>query len=138
MIYRVFAVVLVLPIIAGCFPMRIVKVPGASGRVVESVTSVPIPGASVSIAFSGLHASEARHATTDEEGHFAVPAVRGWIIYIVPMDFMGYFGEATVDASGFKSQSRRLRSSPSGPAIVDCGDIVLEGAMTPNPSLERP
>ena len=127
MAYRIWAVALVLPLMAGCFPMRIVKTPGVAGRVVGSSNSAPIQGATVSVMFDGMRSGRAPvRLSTDGAGRFVLPAVHGWIIYIVPMDFMGYRGEVRVDASGYQPSSKSLRSSPEGPATVDCGDIVLE------------
>jgi len=109
-----------------CVPMRIIDRPGATGKVVDSLSAAPIYGARVTLALDG-HRADARvaSATTDVDGRFAIPAVHTWIIYVVPMDFMAYLGHLRVESAGYASASLALQSSPKGPGTIDYGTIPV-------------
>ena len=124
---RICAVAVVLPFIAGCFPMRIVKTPGATGRVIDSATLAPIDNAKVTVFAGGIGSERPVAVTiTNLAGYFSLPPVHGWILYIVPMDLMANGGNLHVEALGYAAASRSIRSYPQGPPSVDCGELKLE------------
>ena len=107
--------------------MRIVKTPGATGRVVDSATSAPIENAKVTVFAAGMRSERpVAVTTTDRAGHFSLPPVHGWILYIVPMDLMANGGNLQVEAPGYAAASRSIRSYPQGPPSVNCGELKLE------------
>jgi hypothetical protein len=111
----------------GCFPMHYTKFPGASGRVIDAETSAPIGNASIKLELNSPAKNDGPKTTlTDSNGAFSVEPVKRWGIYIVPMDFIGFFGQVSVDAPGYNSVLKELRSSPVGPEETNYGDISLE------------
>ena len=113
--------------LAGCFPMHFTEFPGASGRVVDATTSNPVSGAQVAVALSSPERNSGpKSAVTDSGGIFSIPPEKHWGIYIIPMDFLGFFGKVTVSAPGYASVERDIRSSPVGPETTTYGDITLE------------
>ena len=117
--------------LAGCFPMRIIERPAVSGSVVDDSTSRPVPNAVVILRLrtSSGRITDTTSATSDSGGAFLIPAVHKWIIYIVPMDFIGYLGTVDFAASGFAVTSRDIHSSPEGPAEIRLGDVRLKRAQ---------
>lgn len=113
--------------LAGCFPMRFTEFPGASGRVVDATSSNPVGGAEVTVTLSSPETNSGPNtAYTDASGMFLIPPQKQWGIYIVPMDFIGFFGKVTVTARGYAPLQRDIRSSPVGPESTDYGELLLE------------
>src|SRR5438067_5769416 len=70
---------------AGCIPYHFTMRPGASGRVLDARTGVPVAGAGVSVA-PVRGDDPVGTATTATDGSFRVPPRRQWGVYIVPGD----------------------------------------------------
>jgi hypothetical protein len=113
--------------LAGCFPMHFTEYPGASGRVVDATTSSPISGAEVVVVLSSPEKNGGPKTTvTDSNGLFSIRPEKQWGVYIIPMDYIGFFGRVTVSAPGYVSSQCDVRSSPVGPETTACGEIALE------------
>lgn len=107
--------------------MHFTEFPGVSGRVVDAKTSSPISGAEVTVSLSSPAKNTGpKMAATDSDGAFSIQPEKHWGIYIIPMDFMGFFGQVTVNASGYSAAQRDIRSSPIGPEATAYGEIALE------------
>jgi hypothetical protein len=115
--------------VGGCVPFHAVDRPGITGSVIDGATSLPIPGASISLKMtspSGVVTSTDTTAS-DSLGRFAIPAKRHWTALLVlgPVDFITYFGNVQVDASEYVEVLKDIRSTPGGPTRVDTGPIRL-------------
>ena len=117
-------IAVVVPFLTGCFPMRIIERPGLTGTVVSASSSLPISGANVVLGASHSNRG-AGTSSTDVEGHFTIAPIRRWILYIVPMDLMGFSGNIQIEASGYSPIKRPLISQAQGPISIDVGTIAL-------------
>lgn len=123
---RVLAVTLA-ACLAGCFPMHFNACPGAEGRVIDSVTAIPIANATVTLTLRGRREDRlVKSTTTDASGRFAFLPDKSWGVYIVPMDFAPLLADVDASASGYGHAACQARSFPDGPGTADCGDIRLD------------
>lgn len=120
-------IILVSLVLASCFPMRFTDLPGASGRIIDARTEKPVANAKITLTLQNPGEKNGPiMATTDEDGKFLIKPKKSWGIYIVPMDFVGYFGKISIDAVGYSPVQKDLRSSPTGPDIIKYGDIKIQ------------
>ena len=126
--WRAIAALCVASVLAGCVPYRFVDVPGFRGTVVSARDGQAVAGARVSILMSrgGAPNKEIGGAVASSDGTFVLEAKRYWGIYVIPMDFIGYFGSVEIAANGFKTTRIPFKSAPDAPASNDIGTIRLE------------
>jgi len=119
-------VIIMATCLSGCFPMRFIEFPGASGRVIDSKTAAPIPNAEVTVSLNQSPEKKTKTVITDSSGVFTIKASKQWGIYILPMDFMSCLGQISVCAKGYKNELKSFQFSPMGPEKTIYGDIMLE------------
>jgi hypothetical protein len=129
-IQRAIGVICFASILAGCIPYRFVDVPGFRGTVVSAKDGQPIAGARVSLSMGRGGGTEKAFgsAPASGDGAFVLKPKRYWGIYVVPMDFIGYFGTVEIAAPGFRTVRIPFKSAPDAPASTDMGTVSLEPA----------
>jgi hypothetical protein len=130
MVTRLLGLAVAVIAVGGCVPFHAVDRPGIRGSVIDGATSLPVPGASVSLKMKasprGVVISTDTTAS-DSLGQFAIPAKRHWTVLLIlgAVDFNGHFGTVQVEASGYLAALKDIRSSTGGPALVETGPIWL-------------
>lgn len=129
-IHRAIGVICFASILAGCIPYRFIDVPGFRGTVVSAKVGQAVVGARVSLSMGRGSTTEKPIGSVQASsaGAFILEPKRYWSIYIVPMDFIGYFGTVEVAASGFKTVRIPFKSAPDAAACTEIGEVRLEPA----------
>jgi hypothetical protein len=109
---RLFVGVLVGLMCAGCIPIRFTTSPGATGKIVDASTHVPLSGAEVLISRATYPPTSPDAAFTNsrpptvmsqESGRFSVPHERRVDLFFVPVDFFPRFGLLVVKREGYET-----------------------------------
>ena len=90
-------VILVVLLTSGCFPYKYTVKPPVVGRVVDSGSGNPVQGAIVR-----FRESEQPVVVTDQDGSFALPAVKVWGLWIlIPLSDAPATAHAVASADGY-------------------------------------
>jgi hypothetical protein len=118
MALRLSAWLLLSDLLSGCFPIRYVTQPGASGTVVDSTSSAPVVGATVTLSIERGAKLPNACVNSGSNGSFTMPAQHGWMIYIVPMDLFGFGGTLNVDAPGYQHAALPYYAPGTGSGVI--------------------
>jgi len=118
MALRLGAWLLLSVLLSGCFPIRYVTQPGASGTVVDSTSSAPVVGATVTLRTERSAKLPSARVSSGSDGSFAIPAQHSWMIYIPPMDLFGFDGTLDVDAPGYQRAVLPYHSPGTGSGMT--------------------
>jgi hypothetical protein len=128
MALRLSAWVLLSVLLSGCFPIRYVTQSGVSGTVVDSASSAPVVGATVTLRIERGPKIPNAVVTSGSDGSFRIPARHGWMIYIAPMDLFGFGGSLDVSAPGYQRAVLPYYAPGTGSGVIPF-DVKL--ARTP-------
>lgn len=116
---------------SGCLPMRFTTSPGATGKIVDAGTHLPITGAEVVISHSTYPPSSPDNAFTNRRppmvmssssGQFSVPLERRLDLYCVPIDIFPRFGLLVVKRQGYETTCVPFWSR----AVADLGEVRMK------------
>src|SRR5215813_11651783 len=110
LLLQLTTLIVAVPLLAGCLPLRFTTSPGASGVVLDSQTHAPIVGAEVVVSRSTYPPGSVGEAvtnsrppmiTTETNGSFSIPPERAWDFFVIPVDAFPHLGLLVVKHDGY-------------------------------------
>ena len=110
---------------AGCFPYHFTLVPGATGKVVDAQSGIPI--GQVAVILTDRYRPDEYESTvqTTADGRFEIPAKQKWSLVIAPFDPAPAIALVNFRAEGYADVEKRISITIMGPPITDLGTIPM-------------
>jgi hypothetical protein len=124
-------IILLVGLCSGCIPLRFTTSPGASGRIVDAKTHLPVPGAELVISRSTYPPASADNAfangrsptvMSSGNGQFSLPLERRFDLYFLPVDAFSRFGLLVVKREGYATTCVPFWSH----SVAALGEIPVE------------
>ena len=110
---RIFLFLAVLTTLCACFPYRYTMTPVIQGTAVDSQTKQPIVGGKVrlTVGRAGSIYFRSFETTTDQAGHYLIPTLKAWGVWVMPQEPYRPHGKLIYEAPGFQTFEKDLDPS---------------------------